>query len=399
MARRAEGWKLSRQDGWYYLRFRHEGRRCKLACGTKDSAEAARLAPQLYAEALAGQRPARRLSAAVTTPLDELVALWLASLEGPGGLDPRTLHSYLCYARAQWLPRWQRLGQLTAPALRGYVRERLRAVTRATVRKEASALRGLLGWAREQDLLPEVPQVEIPRRAAGVRQRTRQPVPLSPEEVAAVLAQLPDRAARGYPVRAYAEFLWETGLRASTVEAIAVPASWAPGQHELLIDDEDDKARWGRRVPLSARAVTLLEAHAPEQGPVWGRHRLLEALKAAALAAGLEPERARRLAPYDLRHARLTALAEVGASRGALQLLAGHTRPATTDRYLHGVEGAARAALAALQPSAACPATEVACRAIGPAYGPASPSGGPRCEGPRGEVCGLSGLRGARGGT
>lgn len=64
-------------------------------------------------------------------------------------------------------------------------------------RKEASALRGLLGWARDQELLDVVPTVELPHRGAGTRQHTRQPVPLSPSEVAAILAQLPETALSG----------------------------------------------------------------------------------------------------------------------------------------------------------------------------------------------------------
>lgn len=397
--RRPEGFTVYAEGGWQKVRFRHGGRRYKIALGTRDPGEAAQLAPVVYAEVVQGQRTPGRLAATVATPLDELVALWLDSLSAPGGLDVRTVQSYLYYARAQWLPRWQRLGQLTATALRAYCRERLGEVTRSTVRKEASALRGLLGWARDQELLDVVPEVELPHRGAGTRQHTRRPVPLSPAEVAAILAQLPEDS-RGRPVRGYAEFLWETALRPSTVAALSVPEHWRPGAPRLQLRDEDDKARWGRPVPLSARAIELLARHAPAAGVIWGRYRLLEALKAAALAAGLAPERAARVAPYDLRHARLTALAEAGATRGALQLLAGHTQAATTDHYLHPVEGAALAALAAVQAPDLCPPGASPLRgAIGPAVGSVSPGEGPRCEGPAREVCSQVRLRSAQGGT
>jgi integrase len=399
MARRPEGWKVRCYDGWYYVRFTHERREYKIALGTKNSGEAAAKAPVLYAEVIQGKRPTSRLTSSVNTPLDELVALWLDGLAAPGGLDERTIHSYLCYARAQWLPRWERLGQLNAAALRGYIRERLGQVARSTVRKEASAMRGFLGWARDQDLLQEVPLVELPRRAAGVRQRDRKPVPLSPEEVRAILAQLPERNRAGAPVRGYAEFLWETGLRPATVEVLSVPGSWAPGRTELQITDDEDKARWGRMVPLSRRALELLASHAPPSGKIWGRPRLGERLKEAALAAGLTPERARRVAPYDLRHARLTALAEAGASRGALQLLAGHTQAATTERYLHGVEGAARAALEALREVAVCSTLEGEAEGFPSEFPSVCPGEGGQCEGVKREVCSLPRLRGAQGGT
>lgn len=399
MARRAEGWRLTEQGGWWYVRYRHEGRRCKVATGTRDPGEAAKLAPALYAEAIAGTRKTRRLSAHAAAPLDELVALWLASLEGPGGLAKGTRQAYEVYARAHWLPRWQRLGQITETALRVYVRERLATVIRSTVRKERSALRGLLGWCVEQGLLEVVPPVTLPPRAPGSRagRRRRDPVPLSAGEVRALLAHLPERAPRRrpggdlpYPVRAYCEILWETGLRPASIEALAVPTHWRPGAVELALDDADDKARWGRSVPLSARALQLLQEHAPAAGVIWGRYRIEGYLRAAARAAGIEEARASRVKAYDLRHARITALADAGATRSAVQFLAGHRQASTTDRYLHPLGGGARAALQLLETAAseACAPGGGAC-AFGPADGPSCAPQGPLAVEPARAVCSL----------
>jgi integrase len=413
MARRAEGWKLTEQGGWWYVRYRHQGRRCKVAAGTKDPGEAAKLAPQLYAEAIAGTRRPRRLSAHAAAPLDELVALWLASLEGPGGLAPRSRQSYLDHARAHWLTRWQRLGQLTESALKAYIRERLGLVTRSTVRKEVSGLRGFLGWCRDQELLDAPPVLTLPRRHGGTRadRQQRVPVPLSAGEVRALLAHLPElaprarpaggaRAGERYPIRAYCEVLWETGLRPATVEALSVPTHWRPGAAALELGDLDDKGRWGRTVPLSARARELLALHAPDHGVIWGRYRVGVYLRAAARAAGIEEARASRLCAYDLRHARITALVDAGGARSGVQLLAGHRHAQTTDRYLHPVAEAAREALALLDvaPEEVCEPAPRACR-FGPAIGPSCPAEGPWARVPRGEVCGLARLRSARGGT
>lgn len=398
MARRAEGWKLSLERGWYYLRFRHAGRRFKLALNTEDAGEAARRAPEAYAEAIQGKRGRVILSA--TAPLEEACAAWLASLEGPGGLDATTVRSYLYYART-WCDRWQRLGELTTTELRAWVRDRLGQVVRSTVRKEVGAMRGLLGWAKEEGLVAAVPLIELPRRAPGTRQRRRRPVPLSPEQVRQLLAHVPEvsqrptRAGRLFPIRAYLEFLFETGLRPVTVAALEVPRSWAPGQRELQIDDAEDKSIWGRAVPLSRRALEILAQHAPEAGPIWGTYRALEAIKAAALAVGLP----REVAVYDLRHARLTALADAGASRAGLQLLAGHRSADTTNRYLHPLEGAARAALAAVEEAPTCGARSARAEGFGSPDGSQSPPGGPRCRGPEVGKCPVISRTCAQGGT
>lgn len=397
MARTAEGWKLREQGGYYYVRFRHQGRRHTLATGTRDPGEAARKAPGLYAEALArlaaGQGATRRLSApATTSPLDELLALWLASLEGPAGLAKGTRAIYEVYTTAHWLTRWDRLGQLTAAALKKYVRERLGKVTRKSVRKELSALRGFLAWCADDDqaLLPVAPVVTLPERKKGTRAvRRRDPVPLSAGEVRALLAQLPEEAPRArregqvrggerYPVRAYCELLWETGLRPKTIEALSVPTHWRPGAAALDLEDADDKVQWGRSVPLSLRACELLAEHAPASGAIFGRYRIEAYLRAAARAAGIESARARLVKAYDLRHARLTALADAGAARSAIQYLAGHTQASTTERYLHPLGGGAAAALALLEATtpATCAAAPRRCR-FGAAIGAACSGGGP----------------------
>ena len=57
------------------------------------------------------------------------------------------------------------------------LRGRLGETTRATVRKERSALRGFLIWAKEAELLEAVPAVELPRRNAGTRARRRRGSP------------------------------------------------------------------------------------------------------------------------------------------------------------------------------------------------------------------------------
>ena len=380
MARRAEGWKLKLEDGWYIIRFRHAGRRHKLALGTQDAGEAGREAPKRYAEHVNGLTVSRRVAAGAAAPLKILTAEWLASLDGKGGLADTTVTTYLTYVRA-WTKRWQRLPQLTASALALYLRERLgkaptetvRTATRQTVRKEASALRGFLGWLKDGTILADVPVVELPSKAKGVRaKRRREPVPLAHEEALQIVRALPALAlrqgpgeTRRYPIRAYGEYLYETGLRQATVERQHVGEAWAPGRTELIIDDEDDKALWGRTIPLSPRALALLEQHAPASGLLWGRRKMTVHLRRAARQVGIDEERASRVSAYDLRHARINALTDAGASRAGVQLLVGHRHAATTERYMHPLATQARQALKLLpDDTGGCTVSDAVCQAL-----------------------------------
>ena len=354
----------------YYLRFRHEGRRFNVSLRTGIPGDAEKAAARIYAEAISGQwQPARTVIP--SAPLEGMVANWLGSSRGPGGLDPQTLKTYASYGR-RWCRRdgWAHVSDLTSAECKAFLRERLGDVTRSSVRKEAGALRGFLRWCKEQDLLREVPEVSLPARAPGTRQKERRAVVLSPEEVAALLTHLPEwslrptRTGAAFPVRAYVEFLYETGLRASTVERLVRGKAWDRGWKHLVLDDDQDKARFGRTVPLSRRAVELLEAHAPpREAPLWGRYRVDALFRRAARASGLDADRASRVVPYDLRHSRLTHLSEAGATRGGLQLIAGHKAATTTDHYLQPRERAAREALDAV---------DVAARASDVTYGSTS---------------------------
>jgi integrase len=361
MARRPEGYQVDEDGGIYYLRFTHPrtGIRHKVSLRTKDKEEAHRKAPEVYARLIAGVEVRPRAAVRLHLALLELCTRWLDSLEGQ--LAESTRDVYEDYAAAHWLTRWKWVHELTADNLNAYVRERLLHVTRGSVRKEASALRGLLAWLKEEKVIAEVPVFELPPKKAGQRARKRRvPVPLSVREVRAILAFLPEGSQRisrrkgpwrglRFPLRDYATFLWETGLRPRTVECLEMPSSWRPGATMLLIDDEEDKARWGREVPLSRIALELLERHAQQEGAIWGRWDLRADLRAAARRAGLDGARAAAISTYDLRHARINALSDAGATRSGVQLLAGHSDAATTERYLHPLQEQAREALALLE--------------------------------------------------
>jgi integrase len=213
-------------------------------------------------------------------------------------------------------------------------------VLRKTVQKELSYLRGFLTWCELQGAIDRAPVIApLPKKATGSRAGKQRAVPVEIDaaQADAIIALLPLKSKRigdrKWPVRARFRFAWETGLRPETLSRISVPSNFRPGSAELVLDDADDKARYGRTLPLSAQARGVLEEAAPTAGFIFGRHNFAKALKRAA-ALVLGAELARRFAPYDFRHGRGTQLADEGASLTGIAYLLGHKQLTTTNRYL-----------------------------------------------------------------
>lgn len=350
MARRPGAWKIDREGAVYYVRFTYSGRRYHLSTGEGEKGPALERAAQIFADVVAGRLAPTRGAPTTAQPLVDLVAAWLEGLES--SYTPGTVRLYECYARAHWLPRWDRLGQLTEAALGAYQRERLAEVSRVTLRKELGALRRFGEWAKEQGLLgAPLPFPRLPGRAPGVRATTRKAAAtdLSASEVQQLLAALPERSSRPgsdgrhFWVRPFFAFLWETGLRPATVEQLVAGEHWARRQRHLDITATIDKARFARRVPLTPVACALLEACTEGQGPIFGDYDRRAYLVPAARAARLAPEQIATLSVYDLRHARLTHWIERGGSLAAVAFLAGHKQVTTTAIYAKATARAAAA--------------------------------------------------------
>ncbi len=271
---------------------------------------------------------------------------WAASLAST--LGKRTVREYLIYARAHWLTRWTTLGDVTTAAIGDYQRERLAKVTRVTLRKELSALRGLLEWCRERGALHELPEVpRLPRQATGTRSAA---LPLERVVLRAGEAQRLIRALPAGRTREYVAFAYETGLRPATIFRLCTPEHWAPGRCTLRITPDVDKARFARELPLTAAARAVLERVEPTiRGALFARRDLvLEELHETS-----ERVLGRRVGLYDLRHSRITLLVEAGGPLAGVQYLAGHASIATTARYIQANRDAARVVLRTRSKSAA----------------------------------------------
>lgn len=286
--------------------------------------------------------------------LEALVALWLEDVACQ--LDPLTLGLYRLHARKHLVPHFGDAQLITARTIAEYSRARLRVVKRATLQKERSTLNGFLAWCQEQRYLLEPPEMpKLPKRAAGTPFETRRrgaATPLSPEECRAILAALPEWSSeragkRSFPVRARFILMHETALRPATLDALSVPEHYSRGASTLIITDGIDKAKFGRELPLSAAARVALDSVC-RPGVLFGshdyRHHLGNASKEALPAA-----KARTFTAYDLRHARLTELAETGNLPG-VAYLAGHRRVTTTSLYVRPGLRAAERTLEAFEP-------------------------------------------------
>jgi site-specific recombinase XerC len=346
MAGKTQGWKLKKNSrtGIYQVRFRVDGKRYHRSTGKTDRAEAQSAAARLVRRLTEGDGPDH---GAPDVPLPELIGSWLAGVRSE--VSPETLRTWELYAGAHFIPHFHSADRLCSErCLRDYMRKRLQEVKARTVQKELSALRRLLTWMVEGGLVQEAPTVpKLPRRATGTAHPSgrRKRIDLSPEEMDAIVRALPTQTRDGQPLRAYFEIMRETGLRPGTLQRLRAPDDYRPGSRFLRIRAEADKARYAREVPLTARAREVLDAACPAEGILFPKFAWRYPLRTAALAAGLEPDRASNVKPYDFRHSVATELTERSGNLLGVGYLLGHRHATTTNQYVHARRRAAESVL------------------------------------------------------
>jgi integrase len=389
MARAVEGWKHFRdkRTGTYFVRFRHEGRRHNVATGERDSAAAAEAAARIYAEVVSGRwRQGKGLGEVGVPglPFTEVAARWLADVES--SLVPTTFTLYRqTYVKRHFAPFFATMDRLTTVSVEDYVSKRLREVKRQTLKAELSVLRRIATWARKRGYLARMPEIELPGRralgtpASGSRKLAYQVFTAS--EMDRLLAELPESATLSnrwkhkgcYLVRARFVVAWETALRPATLNKLRAPDHYRKGAQLLLIENDTDKARFGRELPLSGAARAALDRVCPDVGLLFGEHDYRRILREAATRAGIEKHRADKISDYDFRHSRLTHLGQVTSNLSGVMYLAGHKQPATTARYMRPQKQAAEEVLRAAAVGTPLPADWLSStRAAGPP-GPTAP--------------------------
>lgn len=349
MGRPSEGVHVRWKRGWAYACFTWERYEHKIALRTKDKRAAQEAAARAYAEVVSGQRRPIRRQPGQLLDLADLLDEWIESKRS--GLDPMTVPTIENYAR-RFVDFFGSLDRITEASGLAYGQARLGQVLRTSVNRELSYLREFLRWCKVQGALAATPHIpRLPPKAQGVRagpQRAKS-VHITPEQAAQILALLPEESktidGRKWPLRARFEFMWETTLRPETISRLMVPDHWRPGVRHLELTNEDDKARWGREVDLTDKAVAILERVAPKRGAIFGRHSYYKAIKRAAIEV-LGPVKGAKFAPYDFRHGRAKALLDARAPIRGVSYVLGHKLVSTTDKYLAPERSAGREALA-----------------------------------------------------
>jgi integrase/recombinase XerC len=346
MAGKTKGWKLHRdpESGVYRVRFRVDGKRYHRSTGKTDRAAAQSAAAGVVRRVTEGDLAE---GPAVELPLPELIGSWLAGV-GPA-VSPDTLRTWELYAGTHFIPHFRTTeGLCSERRLRDYMRLRLGVVKARTVQKELSSLRSLFAWMVERGLLQEAPAVpKVPRRATGTAHPSgrRKRIVLSPEEMDAIVAALPERTRDGHPCRAYFAVMRETGLRPGTLQRLRTPDDYRSGAPFLRIRAEADKARYEREVPLTMRAREALDEVCPNEGLIFPKFAWRYPLREAARTAGLEPDRASKVKPYDFRHSVATELTERSGNLLGVGYLLGHRHATTTNQYVHARRRAAESVL------------------------------------------------------
>ena len=224
--------------------------------------------------------------------------------------------------------------RLRAPGIRG------RRLSPVTLAKELSGLRRFLRWCLKHKHLVEMPRWDAPKPTSDY-----EPVCLTREEIARLLAELPERTrTKKLPVRAWFIVMWATSFRKGTMarlrwEDIDLKAG------TITVRASADKKRYGRTVPLTEEAVKVLKGLSPGVGLVFGDHDFRKCVRAAAKRAKLPKNVQELIANHAVRHSRLTDFASRSKNVAAIQHMAGHKNLASTMRYVHGSLEGARALL------------------------------------------------------
>ena len=238
--------------------------------------------------------------------------------------------------------------EATTQNLRSYFAGPGTDLSAASAARRLSALRQFYTFCFDEGYRTDIPTADMSAP------RTQRPLPktLSLNQVEALIATAAAGASSFEGARTYAmlEVLYASGLRVS--ELIALPLSVAAAGDQQMVP-VIGKGNKERLVPIGTRAKAALALYLPYREQALKRAKagasphlfpgknpakfltrqgFGQALKALAIAAGLDPD---SLSPHTLRHAFATHLLENGADLRIVQHLLGHADIATTQIYTH----------------------------------------------------------------
>ena len=258
--------------------------------------------------------------------------------------SPHTVRAYgatatrLLTARPD-LADWDTLARTDAPALRAHLAERrAEGLGNVSTARELSALRTLLGFARERAGLPDstAPRMRGPRIKKGL------PRPVTPDD-AVNLAETVSEDANdewiGLRDRAVLLLLYGAGLRIS--EALSLTGTEADPGDRLMVTGKGGKQRVVPLLPQVREGITAYVAACP--WPLARSEPLFRGAKGGPLAQGMVQKAVARArvtlglpataTPHALRHSFATHLLGAGADLRSLQELLGHASLGSTQIY------------------------------------------------------------------
>ena len=277
-----------------------------------------------------------------------LLDAWLGQLGAVQGRAPRTLEGYRRDV-ADWLgfltrhegasPTPDSLAATPQGHIRAWLAARqARGLSRASLRRGLSAVRGFHGWLAEAHGSESVAVGAA--RAPGAPRRL--PRPLAASDAAAVLEAVADAAPApwiGLRDAAVLTLLWGCGLRIG--EALSLRGRDAPLGAALRVTGKGGRMREVPVLDAAREAVERYREAAPfaltREAPLFRgvrggalNPRATQAAMAAARAALGLPASA---TPHALRHAFATHLLTAGGDLRAIQTLLGHASLSTTQIY------------------------------------------------------------------
>jgi len=360
MAGKAKGWSVRNNRGVLHVRFTWQGKRYDISTGLAPGPEATRRCAKVYSDVVRGNAVKQGIGVARGLDLADLIATWLDESH----VSERCKVSYMVSGR-KWIRHFGALEHINKKTIRTFWESCLTTMTRCTVLHHLHPLRSFLVWCNDKEYTTEVPLVTLPsRRDAGTKAATTRKadwIILTPAEAKLIINEMPEISERMcrltgqyFPVRSFFVFLWETGLRESTVYKVEYGVHWRPTfGNKMYVTKEIDKNKYQRWIALTDAAVGAIEAAMTigdtTRKVVWGVHDYRTQVRKAtkALVARLtrdklmEPkelaifaEKAINFSNYDLRHSRATNLATSGDLQG-LMLQLGWLETSTPARYIH----------------------------------------------------------------
>lgn len=216
---------------------------------------------------------------------------------------------------------------------------RRRGLNSRSLARHLSALRGFFAHCLETGVLGENPvqYLENPKLPKTL------PDVLSPEEVAAILAQPDLKTKLGFRDRTMLELLYASGLRVSELIA-ATPVDFDSQTGLLRVFGKGSKERI---VPVHHDAAQFVDTYLRDWRPAFApvenalflnrsgkgltRQAVWKNLQRYVVLAGIR----KSVSPHTFRHSFATHLLDGGADLRTVQLLLGHADIAATEIYTH----------------------------------------------------------------